>query len=351
VQIHVEEDFSGDIAGSGVATFLQTSISDAEASFVGVERVTGTVGGRSGTFVFQDHGTLKDGTVSGTLVRRSRFRNGRAHRPSRRRRLRRRGRPRRHHHARLLVRMSGELDREVATATGAATGIGKTIATTLATAGARVVVSYRTKPEAAAVVVEEITDAGGDAIAVAADVGRAAEYDALVTEAIDHYGRWDVLVNNAGIALVKPFSEITEEEFDTSFAANVKGVFNGCQLALARMADGGRVINISSSTTGLMLPGYGVYDATKGAIETMSHVISKDFGPRGITVNVTSPGATETETYRNGENPEFLAELERMSAFGRLGQPEEIAAVVAFLASDNARWVTAQNIRVNGGTV
>jgi 3-oxoacyl-[acyl-carrier protein] reductase len=116
------------------------------------------------------------------------------------------------------------------------------------------------------------------------------------------------------------------------------------------MADGGRIVNISSSTTGLMLPGYVVYDATKGAIEAMSHVISKDFGPRGITVNVVSPGATETETYRNGKSEAFLAGLEAMSAFGRLGRPE-IAAVVTFLASDRGHWVTAQNVRVNGGTV
>jgi 3-oxoacyl-[acyl-carrier protein] reductase len=100
-----------------------------------------------------------------------------------------------------------------------------------------------------------------------------------------------------------------------------------------------------------MLPGYGVYDATKGAIEAMTHVISKEFGRRGITVNAVSPGATETETYRTGKSEEFLAALEAMSAFGRLGRPEEIAAVVTFLAGDRGRWITAQNVPVNGGTV
>jgi len=148
---------------------------------------------------------------------------------------------------------------------------------------------------------------------------------------------------------VKPFGQVTEEEFDTSFRVNVRGCFNGCQLALERMNNGGRIINISSSTTGLMLPGYGVYDATKGAIEAMSHVISKELGPRGITVNVVSPGATET--YREGKSAQFLANLEAMSPFGRLGRPDEIATVVAFLASDRGHWVTAQNVRVNGGTV
>jgi 3-oxoacyl-[acyl-carrier protein] reductase len=117
------------------------------------------------------------------------------------------------------------------------------------------------------------------------------------------------------------------------------------------MADGGRIINISSSTTGLMLPGYGVYDATKGAIEPMTHVVAREFGPRGITVNAVSPNATETESYRTGKSKEFLASLEATSAFGRLGRPEEIAAVVAFLASDRGHWITAQNVRVNGGAV
>jgi 3-oxoacyl-[acyl-carrier protein] reductase len=177
------------------------------------------------------------------------------------------------------------------------------------------------------------------------------QFEAVVAATIDRFARWDVLVNNAGVALVKPFGEVTEAEFDKSFSVNVKGAFNGCQLALERMSTGGRVINISSSTTGLMFPGYGVYDSTKGAIEAMTHVISREFGPRGITVNAVSPGATETGTYRQGKSPEFLAGLEAMSAFGRLGEPSEIAAVVAFLASDEARWVTGQNLRVNGGTV
>ena len=247
--------------------------------------------------------------------------------------------------------MSGQLDGKAAIVTGAATGIGKAIAFALAVDGARVVVNHLNTPEAAEAVVAQITRDGGEAIAVAADVGKRVAYTAMVDLTVDRFGSWDILVNNAGVALIKPFGEITEQEFDTSFQVNVKGCFNGCQLALNRMADGGRIVNISSSTTGLMLPGYGVYDATKGAIEAMSHVISKEFGPRGITVNVVSPGATETETYRTGKSEAFLAGLEAMSVFGRLGRPEEIAAMVTFLASDRGHWVTAQNIRVNGGTV
>lgn len=246
--------------------------------------------------------------------------------------------------------MSGQLDGKAAIVTGAATGIGKAIALALAGDGARVVVNHLNTPELAEAVVAQITRGGGEAITVVADVGKRVEYTAMVDLTIDRFGSWDILFNNAGVALLKPFGEITEEEFDNSFQVNVKGCCNGCQLALKRMADGGRIVNISSSTTGLMLPGYVVYDATKGAIEAMSHVISKDFGPRGITVNVVSPGATETETYRNGKSEAFLAGLEAMSAFGRLGRPE-IAAVVTFLASDRGHRVTAQNVRVNGGTV
>jgi 3-oxoacyl-[acyl-carrier protein] reductase len=247
--------------------------------------------------------------------------------------------------------MSSQLEGKVAIVTGAATGIGKAIALAFGAAGARVVVNHLDTPDLAEAVVARISRDGGEALAVAADVSRRADFEALVSAAIGRFGSWDVLVNNAAIAIVKPFGQVSEEEFDESFEVNVKGTFHGCQLALERMATGGRIINISSSTTGLMLPGYGVYDATKGAIEAMTHVIAKEFGPRGITVNAVSPGATETETYRTGKSREFLASLESMSVFGRLGRPEEIAAVVAFLASDRGHWITAQNVRVNGGTV
>ncbi|HJP77611.1 MAG TPA: SDR family oxidoreductase [Pseudonocardiaceae bacterium] len=246
---------------------------------------------------------------------------------------------------------SGSLAGKTALVTGAATGIGKVIAAAFAAAGANVVVNHPHTPEQAATVVEGIKADGGTATEIAADVSDSAEYAAMVERMLGAYGSWDILVNNAAVAITKPFGTITEEEFDRSFAVNVKGVFNGLKQAWEHLADGGRIITLSSSTTGLMLPGYAVYDATKGAVEQFTHILSKEFGPRGITINSVSPGATETETYRTGKSAEFLARLEAMSAFGRLGRPAEIASVVTFLAGPEAGWVTAQNIRVNGGTI
>jgi len=239
---------------------------------------------------------------------------------------------------------------KTALVTGAATGIGQAIAVALAADGARVVVNHNHTPDAADNTVAAIEAAGGTALAIAADVSSHSAYQALVRRMLAAYGRWDVLVNNAAVAITKPFAQITEADFDLSFAVNVKGIFHGLQLAWEYLADGGRIITISSSTTALMLPGYAVYDATKGAAEQFTRILSRDFGKPQITVNTVSPGATETATYRVGKSEHFLASLEAMSAFGRLGQPAEIAAVVAFLASGQADWITAQNIRVNGGT-
>jgi 3-oxoacyl-[acyl-carrier protein] reductase len=239
---------------------------------------------------------------------------------------------------------------KTALVTGAATGIGKAIAVALAGQGVRVVINHPHTPEPAEKAVADIEAAGGSCLALAADISDRAQFNGMVSQLLAECGRWDILVNNAAVAITKPFPEVTEAEFDRMFAVNVKGVFHGLQLAWEHLADGGRIITISSSTTALMLPGYGVYDATKGAVEQFTHILCKEFGPRRITVNTVSPGATETETYRHGKSDAFLAGLEAMSAFGRLGRPDEIAAAVTFLASDAAGWVTGQNIRVNGGT-
>lgn len=240
---------------------------------------------------------------------------------------------------------------KVAIVTGAATGIGRAIAKRLAADGAAVVVNHLDTPDRAEAVRGEIETEGGTAIAVRADVSRRADFDNLFQTALERFGRVDVLVNNAAVALLRPISEATEDDIDTVLSVNVKGMLFGCQLAARHLTEGGRIVNISSSTTGLMLPGYGIYDMTKGAMEQVTRILSREVGHRGITVNAVAPGATETETYRIGKSEEFLASLERMSAFNRLGRVEEIADVVAFVASDQARWVTGQVIRANGGTI
>ena len=166
------------------------------------------------------------------------------------------------------------LNGKAALVTGAATGIGKAIAETLAAAGAAVVINHPHTPELAGAVAAGIEAAGGTALALAADISSRAEDQAMVEQMLAEFGRWDILVNNAAVAITKPFGQITEAEFDLSFAVNVKGVFHGLQLAWQHLADDGRIVTISSSTTALMLPGYAVYDATKGAVEQFTLILA-----------------------------------------------------------------------------
>ncbi|MBV8229822.1 MAG: SDR family oxidoreductase [Planctomycetaceae bacterium] len=243
------------------------------------------------------------------------------------------------------------LDGKVALITGASRGIGRAIAQRLGREGAAVVVNYSGNLEAARETVAAVEAAGGRAVPVQADVARVAEVERLFDETIRHLGRLDILVNNAGVMFNKPLAEVTEEEFDRIFAVNVKGTFFTCQQAARRMAEGGRMINLSSSTTALMLPTYAAYVATKGAVEQLSHVLAKELGPRGITVNVVSPGPTDTELFGQGKTEQDKQRFAQMAALGRLGRPEDIADVVALLVSDEARWITGQNIRANGGLI
>jgi 3-oxoacyl-[acyl-carrier protein] reductase len=243
------------------------------------------------------------------------------------------------------------LDGKVALVTGASRGIGRAVALRLARDGAAVVVNYAGNTEAARSVVAEVEALGGRAVGVQGDVGRVADVTRLFDEAIRHLGKIDILVNNAGILFNRPLADVTEEEFDRIFAVNVKGAFFACRQAARRMADGGRIVNLSSTTTALMLPTYSAYVATKGAVEQFSHVLAKELGPRGITVNVVSPGPTDTELFSSDKTEEDKRRFAQMAALGRLGQPEDIADVVAFLASEEARWVTGQNLRANGGII
>lgn len=241
------------------------------------------------------------------------------------------------------------LTNKVILVTGASRGIGAAIAHKLSSEGAKIIVNYAGGKDAADKVVADIKEKGGDAIAVQADVSKSADVKNLFDTAIAHYGRIDVLVNNAGIMILKPIKDTTDEEFERQFDINVKGTFNTLREAATRLADKGSIINFSTTVNRVMIPSYATYVATKSAVEQLTRVFSKEMGARGINVNSVSPGPTSTDLFMNGKSQEVIDRLASMAAFNRLGKPEEIAEVVAFLASDAAAWITGQNIGVNGG--
>jgi 3-oxoacyl-[acyl-carrier protein] reductase len=239
----------------------------------------------------------------------------------------------------------------VALVTGASRGIGRAVAQRLARDGADVVVNYAGSRDAAGAVIRDIEQAGGRAIAVQTDVSQVPEVLRLFDGTFDAFGRLDVLVNNAGVILYKFLADTTEAEFDRLMAVNVKGTYFCCQHAARRMADGGRVVNFSTSISGLMQPTYSTYAASKGAVEQVTRVLAKELGPRRITVNCVAPGPTDTELFGEGKTEEQKQAFGRMAALGRLGRPEDIADAVALLCGPDAGWVTGQTVRVNGGIV
>ncbi|GGG69611.1 SDR family oxidoreductase [Paenibacillus radicis (ex Gao et al. 2016)] len=241
------------------------------------------------------------------------------------------------------------LNGKVAIVTGASRGIGRQVAIQLAQSGAKVAVNYSLNKEKAEEVVQVIEDNGGQAAAIRADVSQICEVEELFGETIEQFGRVDLLVNNAAIMECKAISEVTEAMFDRQFAINVKGTYFACQQAMKHMEKGGTIINFSTSVSGAMLPTYSVYAATKGAVEQLTRQLAKEFSPKDIVINCLAPGQVSTELFLNGKSQELIDSFSRMNAFGRLGEPEDIANAIELLVSDKARWITGQTIRVNGG--
>lgn len=243
------------------------------------------------------------------------------------------------------------LEGKVAIITGSSRGIGRVIAEQLAYLGAEVVINYSSSPQKAEEVVEGIIQKGGKAIALQADISKLSDVEELFTKTIDKFGKVDILINNAGLMINKPLTDITEADFDKQFAVNVKGTFFACQQAMKHMENNGRIVNFSTSVTGQMFPAYSVYAGTKGAIEQFTRQLAKEFGSKQITINAVAPGPVNTELFNIGKTEQQMEGMKKMNAFGRLGEPEDIANVIEFLVSDKSKWITGQTIRVNGGFI
>jgi 3-oxoacyl-[acyl-carrier protein] reductase len=245
--------------------------------------------------------------------------------------------------------MAKTLEGKVAIVTGSSRGIGAEIARMLAGAGAKVIVNYFSNRYAAEALCNEIAGAGGEALPVRADVSHAAEVRILFDAAIGRFGCLDILVNNAGILLSREIADIRDEEFDRVWSINTRSVFYALREAATRMADGGRVVSLSSTVTRLMLPNYAAYAASKGAVEQLTRIFAKEAGGRGITANVVSPGPVNTEMFTTGKSEETIRRMAAMSFQGRVGEPRDVANLVLFLVSAEAAWITGQNISASGG--
>jgi 3-oxoacyl-[acyl-carrier protein] reductase len=246
----------------------------------------------------------------------------------------------------------GKLTGKVAVVTGASKGIGAAIAKELAAQGASVVVNYASSKEGADKVVAEITKAGGKAIAVGGSVAKAAEIDKLFAETKKAYGKLDILVNNAGVYEFAPLEGITEESIEKMFGTNVRGLLLTTKAGVALFPpEGGNIINIGSVASDQTPPMSAAYSGTKGAVDAITRVLAKELGPKKIRVNAVNPGPVVTEGFKAGgiEGSEFEKAMLQGTPLGRLGQPDDVARVVAFIASDDAGWVTGSLLQTAGG--
>ncbi len=246
--------------------------------------------------------------------------------------------------------MSSESKR-VAIVTGASRGIGAAVAERLAADGLTVVINYSGDVKSAEALAKKIEAKGGRALTAKADVSDAGAVRGMFDAAEAAFGGIDVLVNNAGIMKLARIADSDDALFDQQIAINLKGSFNTMREAAKRLRDGGRIVNFSTSVVGIKLETYGVYAATKAAIETMTAILSKEMRGRNVTVNAVAPGPVGTELFLHGKSPELIDHMAKMNPLQRLGTPQDIAATVSFLAGPDGGWINGQVLRANGGVV
>lgn len=238
---------------------------------------------------------------------------------------------------------------KVALVTGGSRGIGAAIALRLAQDGATVAITYTNNKDAADAVVNEITNLGSKAVAIKANVASAQETQNLINEIKNTVGKIDILINNAGVFEAAPIDQASIDHYERVFDVNVKGVVATTIAALKLIPDGGRIINISSGAARVSMPGAGIYSATKAALDTLTRIWAQDLGARKITVNGVAPGTTATDMFNAAMPEEARTAMISKTALGRVGEPDDIADVVAFLASNDGRWVTGHTIAADGG--
>lgn len=241
--------------------------------------------------------------------------------------------------------------KKIALVTGASRGIGASIAERLANDGFAIVVNYAGSESAAKQVTAQIIDAGGQAIPYQADVSDAKAVHAMFNHIESTWGKVDVLINNAGVMELQPLSKADTQHIDKQIDINLKGTINTLREASLRLNNGGRVINFSTSVVGLKLENYGVYAATKAAVETLTAIMAKEMRGKEITVNAVAPGPTATELFLKGKPSELIERMAQMNPLERLGTPGDIASVVSFLASKDSGWINGQILRANGGVI
>ncbi len=241
------------------------------------------------------------------------------------------------------------LEAKVAIVTGASKGIGAAIAKALGAAGASVVVNYASSKEGADRIVDAIKSGGGKAVAVKGDVSKGDDAKGIVDAAIKTFGRLDILVNNSGVYEAKSIEEVTEEHYRRIFDINVLGVLLMSQAAIKHLGEGGSIINIGSLVSRITPPMYSVYAGTKGAVDVITGVLSRELGERKIRVNALNPGLVETEGTQDFIDSDFAKGVVAQTPLGRVGQPDDIAKAVVFLASNESGWITGELINAGGG--